>query len=138
MSCSSPPRRSRSQGHETQIHARATLLERTLLDFGYKVRVVQIDTGPVITMFEVALDAGVRVSRIAGLANDVAIGRGRAERPMVSPIPGKTTVGIEVRMSGRGVVRLGEVVAGVPERAPRPTKNTPCFWARTRKGHPCV
>ncbi len=50
------------QDHETQIHARAMLLERTLLDFGYKVRVVQIDTGPVITQFEIELEAGLRVS----------------------------------------------------------------------------
>src|SRR5262249_49688150 len=59
--------------HEAKISARAMLLERTLLDFGYQVRVVQIDTGPVITQFEIELEAGLRVSRIIGLADDLAI-----------------------------------------------------------------
>ena len=69
------------QDHETKVHARAMLLERTLLDFGYQVRVVQIDTGPVITQYEIELEAGLR-----GLA-DHEPGRrpgdraGGAERP---------------------------------------------------------
>ena len=58
-----PPAPFPVEDHETQIHARALLLERTLLDFGYQVRVVQIDTGPVITQFEIELEAGLRVSQ---------------------------------------------------------------------------
>ncbi len=61
------------QEHEAQVSARAMLLERTLLDFGYQVRVVQIDTGPVITQFEIELEAGLRVSKIMSLADDLAI-----------------------------------------------------------------
>ncbi|HEX3449412.1 MAG TPA: DNA translocase FtsK 4TM domain-containing protein, partial [Isosphaeraceae bacterium] len=67
-----PPTPAPIQEHEAKVHARAMLLERTLLDFGYQVRVVQIDTGPVITQFEIELEAGLRVSRIMSLADDLA------------------------------------------------------------------
>ena len=84
------------QEHEAQVNARAMLLERTLLDFGYQVRVVQIDTGPVITQFEIELEAGLRVSKIMSLADDLAIALAVPSVRIVAPIPNKTTVGIEV------------------------------------------
>ena len=89
------------------------LLERTLLDFGYQVRVVQIDTGPVITQFEIELEAGLRVSKIMSLADDLAIALAVPSVRIVAPIPGKTTVGIEVPNDHRNMVRLGEVIAGM-------------------------
>ncbi len=75
--------------HEAKINARAMLVERTLLDFGYKVRVVQIDTGPVITQFEIELEAGLRVSRIISLADDLAIAMAVPSVRIVAPIPGQ-------------------------------------------------
>jgi DNA segregation ATPase FtsK/SpoIIIE, S-DNA-T family len=89
---------------EAKIQARAMLLERTLLDFGYQVRVVQIDTGPVITQFEIELEAGLRVSRIISLADDLAIALAVPSVRIVAPIPGKTTVGIEVPNERRAMV----------------------------------
>ncbi|MGA9926063.1 MAG: DNA translocase FtsK 4TM domain-containing protein [Isosphaeraceae bacterium] len=131
-----PPAPFPIQGHETQIHARATLLERTLLDFGYKVRVVQIDTGPVITQFEIELEAGLRVSRIMSLADDLAIALAVPSVRIVAPIPGKTTVGIEVPNDRRVVVRLSEVIASV-ESSTRPSK-IPLYLGKDVKGTPMV
>ena len=108
-----PPTPFPIQEHEAKVQARAMLLERTLLDFGYQVRVVQIDTGPVITQFEIELEAGLRVSRIMSLADDLAIALAVPSAASVAPIPGKTTVGIEVPNDHRTVVRLGDVIAGV-------------------------
>ncbi|MEO6811882.1 MAG: DNA translocase FtsK [Isosphaeraceae bacterium] len=101
------------QEHAAKLQERAMLLEKTLREHGCIIRVVQIDTGPVITQFEIELEAGLRVSRIIGLANDLAIALAVPSVRIVSPIPGKTTVGIEVPNERRGVVKLGEVVAGV-------------------------
>ena len=129
-----PPAPFPVQDHETQIHARAMLLERTLLDFGYQVRVVQIDTGPVITQFEIELEAGLRVSRIMSLADDLAIALAVQSVRIVAPIPGKTTVGIEVPNDRRAMVRLGEVIAGV-ESSTRRCK-IPLFLGKDVKGHP--
>ena len=78
------------------------LLERTLLDFGFKVRVVEIETGPVIAQFEVELEAGLRLSKITSLADDLAIALRVPSVRIVAPIPGKNTVGIEVPNEHRG------------------------------------
>ncbi|MGC1723547.1 MAG: DNA translocase FtsK 4TM domain-containing protein [Isosphaeraceae bacterium] len=131
-----PPAPFPIQDHETQIHARAMLLERTLLDFGYRVRVVQIDTGPVITQFEIELEAGLRVSRVMSLADDLAIALAVPSVRIVAPISGKTTVGIEVPNDRRVVVRLSEVIASV-ESSTRPSK-IPLYLGKDVKGTPMV
>jgi S-DNA-T family DNA segregation ATPase FtsK/SpoIIIE len=129
-----PPAPFPIQDHETKIHARAMLLERTLLDFGYQVRVVQIDTGPVITQYEIELEAGLRVSRIMSLADDLAIALAVQSVRIVAPIPGKTTVGIEVPNDRRGMVRLGEVMSGLDGNA-RECK-IPLYLGKDVKGVP--
>ena len=129
-----PPASFPVQEHEAKIHARAMQLERTLLDFNYQVRVVQIDTGPVITQFEIELEAGLRVSRIMSLADDLAIALAVPSVRIVAPIPGKTTVGIEVPNDRRGMVRLGEVMTGVQET--NKEFRIPLFLGKDVKGAP--
>ena len=124
------------QEHEAKISARAMLLERTLLDFGYQVRVVQIDTGPVITQFEIELEAGLRVSRIISLADDLAIALAVPSVRIVAPIPGKTTVGLEVPNDRRGTVKLGDVVTAVTARLEK--LKIPLFLGKDVKGAPLV
>ncbi len=131
-----PPTSFPIQEHEAKVHARAMLLERTLLDFGYQVRVVQIDTGPVITQFEIELEAGLRVSRVMSLADDLAIALAVQSVRIVAPIPGKTTVGIEVPNDHRAVVRLGDVIAGVGGRTQK--CRIPLFLGKDVKGQPMV
>ena len=131
-----PPTAFPIQEHEAKIHARAMLLERTLLDFGYQVRVVQIDTGPVITQFEIELEAGLRVSRVISLADDLAIALAVPSVRIVAPIPGKTTVGIEVPNDHRHVVRLGDVMSGVGGRFEN--LRIPLFLGKDAKGQPMV
>ena len=83
--------------HDQQLRDRAALLEKTFTDFGLNVRVVGINTGPVITQYEIALETGLRVNKVTV--------PGRRSSPcnlkvpsvrIVAPIPGKNTVGIEV------------------------------------------
>ena len=112
------------------------LLERTLLDFGYQVRVVQIDTGPVITQFEIELEAGLRVSKIMSLADDLAIALAVPSVRIVAPIPNKTTVGIEVPNDHRNMVRLGEVMAGIAGRSKE--CRIPLFLGKDVKGQPLI
>jgi S-DNA-T family DNA segregation ATPase FtsK/SpoIIIE len=131
-----PPVEFPIQEHESKVHARAMLLERTLLDFGYQVRVVQIDTGPVITQFEIELEAGLRVSRIISLADDLAIALAVPSVRIVAPIPGKTTVGVEVPNEHRNVVRLGEVIAAVSEQSGE--CRIPLYLGKDVKGRPMV
>lgn len=122
------------QENQAKIHARALLLEKTLLEFGCHVRVVQIDTGPVITQFEIELEAGLRVAKINSVANDLAIALAVPNIRIVSPIPNKTTVGIEVPNDRRTMVRLGEVVAGVQTGLAK--LRIPMFLGKDVKGSP--
>ena len=95
---------------EKEVRRKAKILEKTFADFGFKVRVVEIETGPVIAQYEVELEAGLRLSKITSLADDLAIALRVPSVRIVAPIPGKNTVGIEVPNEERQVVRLREVI----------------------------
>ncbi len=122
--------------HKSLIQQRALILEKTLREHGCIVRVVQIDTGPVITMFEIELEPGLRVSKIVGLSTDLAIALAVPSVRIVSPIPGKTTVGIEVPNECRAMVRLTEVMADTRAAAAR--MQIPLFLGKDVKGEPLV
>ncbi len=95
---------------EQEILRKARKLEKTFADFGYNVQVVEVETGPVISQYEVELEAGLRLSKIMGLADDLAVALRVPSVRIVAPIPGKNTVGIEVPNANRQLVRLREVI----------------------------
>jgi S-DNA-T family DNA segregation ATPase FtsK/SpoIIIE len=95
---------------EKEVRRKAKILEKTFADFGFNIRVVEIQTGPVIAQFEVELEAGLRLSRITGLADDLAIALRVPSVRIVAPLPGKNTVGIEVPNNERQIVHLREVM----------------------------
>ena len=86
-------------------------VEARLLDFGVEVQVVEVHPGPVITRFEMQLAAGIKISKISGLAKDLARSLSVTSVRIVEVIPGKTTVGLEVPNEDREVVRLSEVLS---------------------------
>ena len=98
------------EAHEKDVREKAKILETTFGHFGFKVRVVEIQTGPVIAQFEITLEAGLRLSKITSLADDLAIALRVPSVRIVSPIPGKNTVGVEVPNASRQLVRLREVI----------------------------
>lgn len=95
-----------------EVRRKAKILEKTFADFGLNVKVVEIETGPVIAQFEVDLEAGLRLSKITNLADDLAIALRVPSVRIVAPIPGKNTVGIEVPNADdqRQVVCLRDVI----------------------------
>lgn len=105
-----------NQQQEEFVREQAKILERTLEEFRLDARVVEIDTGPVITMFELRLGAGIKVSQIASLSNDIARALKAHAIRVVAPISGKNTVGIEVPNVQKERVRLKELMtlAGKP------------------------
>jgi S-DNA-T family DNA segregation ATPase FtsK/SpoIIIE len=94
----------------TEVRRKAKILEKTFADFGFNVKVVEIETGPVIAQYEVELEAGLRLSKITNLADDLAIALRVPSVRIVAPIPGKNTVGIEVPNEQRQMVRLRQVI----------------------------
>ncbi len=91
---------------EKVVKAKASALERLLAEFNINARVVAAETGPVVTMFELELAAGVKVSQISALANDMARALGVGAVRVVAPLPGKHTIGIEVPNSEKEKVRM--------------------------------
>jgi S-DNA-T family DNA segregation ATPase FtsK/SpoIIIE len=87
----------------------ARLLEKKLKDFGVDGEVVEICPGPVVTMYEFAPGPGVKVSRIAGLSDDLSMALQALSIRIVAPIPGKGVVGIELPNREREMVSLREI-----------------------------
>ena len=116
------------------MRRKAKILERTFANFGFNVKVVEIETGPVIAQYEVELEAGLRLSRITGLADDLAIALRVPSVRIVAPIPGKNTVGIEVPNEVRQVVRLREVMEETNGRMKK--MKIPLFLGKDVSGNP--
>ena len=96
---------------EESLEHLSRLLELKLQDFGIKADVVEVLPGPVVTRFEIQPAAGVKVSRISGLAKDLARSMAVISVRVVEVIPGKSVVGIEIPNEKREMVRLSEVLS---------------------------
>ncbi len=91
---------------ETELRARGQLLVSTLKDFGISTRLCDITSGPAVTRYELEPSAGVKISRITGLADDIALRLATTGVRIEAPIPNKAAVGIEVPNKARRVVGL--------------------------------
>ncbi len=104
---------------ERVVKAKAAALESLLGEFNVNAHVVAADTGPVVTMFELELAAGVKVSQISSLANDMARALGVGAVRVVAPLQGKHTIGVEVPNSEKEKVRMRDMLqlaGSKPER----------------------
>ncbi len=102
----------------------ASRLEKTLSDYGVHGRVEEIHPGPTVTTFEVVPEAGTKVSKVANLSDDLALGLSRTVR-IIAPIPGKSRIGFELPNDHRMPVNLRELVEDkrfgkLSEKAPLP------------------
>jgi S-DNA-T family DNA segregation ATPase FtsK/SpoIIIE len=88
----------------------ARVLERTLQDFGVDAAVTAMTRGPTVTRFEVELGAGVKVSQVLRLADDIAYALGSPDVRLIAPIPGKSAIGVEVPNRDRELVLVGDIV----------------------------
>jgi S-DNA-T family DNA segregation ATPase FtsK/SpoIIIE len=125
-----------TEEHEKEVRRKAKVLEKTFASFGFNVKVVEIETGPVIAQFEVELEAGLRLSKITSLADDVAIALRVPSVRIVAPIPGKNTVGIEVPNADRQLVRLREVIEEANGKAGK--MRIPIYLGKDVAGNPMV
>ena len=122
--------------HDEHLRQRAALLEKTFADFDLNVRVVGINTGPVITQYEIALETGLRVNKITVLSDDLALNLKVPSVRIVAPIPGKNTVGIEIPNEHRAVVRLKEVLVTAGKRVAK--AKIPLCLGKDTEGRPLV
>src|SRR3712207_1164388 len=104
-----------AQSQEQFVREQAALLEQALKEFSIDAHVVEIDTGPVITMYELSLAPGIKVSAISALSNDIQRSLKAETVRIVAPIPGKNTVGIEVPNAQKEKVRFKELMQLAPD-----------------------
>ena len=99
---------------------RAHVLEDTLASFGVGAKVVHIERGPSITRYELKPERGVKISRIASLADDLALALAATGVRIEAPIPGKSAVGIEVPNQTTSIVAIREILDALPNRGQVP------------------
>ncbi|HZY97070.1 MAG TPA: DNA translocase FtsK [Candidatus Cybelea sp.] len=100
--------------------SRAHILEDTLASFGVGAKVVHIERGPSITRYELKPERGVKISRIASLADDLALALAATSVRIEAPIPGKSAVGIEVPNQTVAIVAIREILEALPNRGQVP------------------
>ncbi len=93
-----------------ELRSNAALLVDTLKSFGVQTRVVDISRGPAVTRYELQPSAGVKISRITGLADDIALNLAASGVRIEAPIPNKAAVGIEVPNKTVRPVHIREVI----------------------------
>ncbi len=96
--------------NDQELIANSRRLEQTLLNFKIGGKVVEVQPGPVITLYEFEPAPGVKVQKVISLADDLAMALKVASVRVYAPVPGKGTVGIEVPNSIREIVRLRDLV----------------------------
>jgi S-DNA-T family DNA segregation ATPase FtsK/SpoIIIE len=104
------PQQSFGSVQEKIIRAKSAALEQVLNEFGIEANVVGSEPGPTITMFEMALAPGIKVSQISNLSNDIARALGASAVRVVAPLPGRHTIGIEVPNSQKETVRIKDLI----------------------------
>jgi S-DNA-T family DNA segregation ATPase FtsK/SpoIIIE len=125
-----------AETQEAFVREKAAELERALKEFNIDAHVVEIDTGPVITMYELSLAAGIKVSAISALSNDIQRSLKAETVRIVAPIPGKNTVGIEVPNAEKEKVRLKDLMQLAPEGASK--DGIPIFLGKDASGEPLI
>ena len=89
---------------ETNAYGKANRLETTLKSFGVNAKIVHVSIGPAVTRYELEPAPGVRVSKIEGLSDDIALQLAATSIRIEAPIPGKSAVGIEIPNAGKVVI----------------------------------
>ena len=105
-----PPQDHGNRDLSIELRGNAELLVDTLKSFGVQTRVVDISRGPTVTRYELQPSAGVKISKITGLADDIALNLASAGVRIEAPIPNKAAVGIEVPNKETEIVTMREII----------------------------
>ena len=118
------------------VKHRAKVLEQSLREFKIETEVVSTETGPVITLFELKLAPGTKVSQITRLQYDIARALGAPTIRVVAPIPGKQTIGIEAPNLEKETVRIKELLQLAGDKPGK--MQIPLFLGKDATGAPLI
>ncbi|MBQ7718010.1 MAG: DNA translocase FtsK 4TM domain-containing protein [Clostridia bacterium] len=107
----SKPQKPKKQDKTDDLRENAKKLIETLKSFGVDAKILEVTQGPSVTRYEIQPSAGVKVSKIVNLADDIALNLAALGVRIEAPIPGKAAVGIEIPNQSRAMVTLREVLS---------------------------
>lgn len=110
LTCLSAQKSENGENFSTELRNNAEKLVDALKSFGVQTKIVDICRGPTVTRYELAPAAGVKISRITGLADDIALNLASSGVRIEAPIPNKAAVGIEVPNKIKSMVTLRELI----------------------------
>lgn len=114
MSLLTDPVKNKKVNSTEFIKSNKDILERVLNDFQIKGTVVEIHVGPSVTQYEVAIPAGTKVSRIVSINKEIALAMAAKDVRIQAPIPGKSTIGVEIPNPVIAPVKIKEIINNIP------------------------
>ena len=109
------PKKVNTKANEENISSNIKLLEQVLTDFDIYGKVVEAHVGPTVTQYELEIKSGTKVSKILSLNKEIALALAAKDVRIQAPIPGKSTIGIDIPNKVTTPVSLREVLAAIPK-----------------------
>lgn len=115
MSLLDLPKKVNTKANEENISSNIKLLEQVLTDFDINGKVVEAHVGPTVTQYELEIKSGTKVNKILSLNKEIALALAAKDVRIQAPIPGKSTIGIDIPNKITSPVSLREVLAAIPK-----------------------
>ena len=109
------PKKVNTKANEENINSNIKLLEQVLTDFDIYGKVVEAHVGPTVTQYELEIKSGTKVSKILSLNKEIALALAAKDVRIQAPIPGKSTIGVDIPNKVTTPVSLREVIAAIPK-----------------------
>ena len=109
------PSRDKSKDNQESIKKNVPILIQVLKDFGIEGRIIAANIGPSVTQYELEIKAGTKVSKLLGIHREIALALAAKEVRIEAPIPGKSTIGIEIPNKSISTVVVREILERVPK-----------------------
>ncbi len=110
------PKKNKKTNDHAAIEKNIEILEGVLKDFGIEGKVVEVNIGPSVTQYEIKLSSGVKVSKLLGINREISLSLAKKDVRIQAPIPGKSTVGIEMPNDQSQTVSLREIIEVMPKQ----------------------
>ncbi len=114
LSLLNPPAKNKNNNNQAAIENNIVILERVLKDFGIIGRVVEVNSGPSVTQYEMEIQSGTKLSKLLSINKEISLALAKKDVRIQAPIPGKSTVGIEVANDTTSPVSLREILETIP------------------------
>ena len=114
MSLLNLPKKNKKSNNNAIIEKNIEIIERTLKDFAIIGKVVEVHIGPTVTQYELELPSGTKVNKIVTLNKEIALALAKKDVRIQAPIPGKSTIGIEVANDNVSMVTFREIMEKIP------------------------